>query len=1028
MSVAKNILTIGAVDDARAMTTFSAFGPTDDGRIKPDVVANGYSVYSSISTSNNSYGVYAGTSMSTASVTGSAALLNQLQYLLQPGVNLQSATVKAILIHTATEMGSSPGPDYSFGWGLLNIKEAADLISDNSKNGGKNIYEGEISEGEIISIPAVTSSAPYLKVTICWTDQPGEPSPPSLNPRSSKLINDLDIKVENSISHQTFLPWVLDVENPANAALNGINHTDNIEQVYLANPGESSFNIMISHSGSLTGGSQTYSLIVTGINTQSDLFPPQNLTYKINVPSILLNWNAPASGTPVFFRVYRNGQLLSETTYTSYNDESIILNNTYEYYVTAVYELNNVSVESIGTNKVTVVPQTLRSLPFIVDFEVEPTEVTIKNSETGWQWGDSESLSCYYLDFSANTTKFIGADSYSAGDAVHVWDIAATAPLRLGEYENIVLSFDYLFKTGIYDAIDELHIVYKLQEETEWHDLINLESSFNWKHKSIELPAEICKNGTQIGFYYDDMYQWGFGAGVDNINISGTETRTVDFAAQSMTAPVSSCTLSDNEAVIVTISNTGTQTALPGDVINIHMDISTGISVTDILVLTDPLSSGESFTHQMSSRADLSEPGNYIFDFTVSSELDHNELNDQLESTVEVFGFPTALILNQDLTFCINEPQVLVQVSPSGGTLSGPGISGLYFSPSLAGAGSHSITYSYTDVNGCSASVTRLFVVNALPQPAILNSDVTFCINEPQVLVQVSPSGGTLSGPGISGLYFSPSLAGAGSHSITYSYTDVNGCSASVTRLFVVNALPQPAILNSDVTFCINEPQVLVQVSPSGGTLSGTGISGLYFSPSLAGAGSHSITYSYTDVNGCSASVTRLFVVNALPQPAILNSDVTFCINEPQVLVQVSPSGGTLSGPGISGLYFSPSLAGAGSHSITYSYTDVNGCSASVTRLFVVNALPQPAILNSDVTFCINEPQVLVQVSPSGGTLSGPGISGLYFSPSTCRGRFSFNNIFLHRCEWMLCFSDKTLCCKCTAAACYSELRRYILH
>ena len=210
----------------------------------------------------------------------------------------------------------------------------------------------------------------------------------------------------------------------------------------------------------------------------------------------------------------------------------------------------------------------------------------------------------------------------------------------------------------------------------------------------------------------------------------------------------------------------------------------------------------------------------------------------------------------------------------------------------------------------------------------------------------------------------------------------MNGCSASVTRLFVVNALPQPAILNSDVTFCINEPQVLVQVSPSGGTLSGPGISGLYFSPSLAGVGSHSITYSYTDVNGCSASVTRLFVVNALPQPAILNSDVTFCINEPQVLVQVSPSGGTLSGPGISGLYFSPSIAGVGSHSITYSYTDVNGCSASVTRLFVVNALPQPAILNSDVTFCINEPQVLVQVSPSGGTLSGTGISGLYFSPS----------------------------------------------
>ncbi|MBE0680165.1 MAG: S8 family serine peptidase, partial [Bacteroidales bacterium] len=500
MAVAKNILTVGAVDDAKAMTAFSAFGPTDDGRIKPDVVANGYSVYSSIATSNNRYEVYNGTSMSAASASGSVALLHQLQKILQPGVTLKSSTVKAILIHTATEAGNSAGPDYSFGWGLLNIKEAADLISQNSENGGKSIYEGIISQGEIVSIPIETTSGPFLKVTLCWTDPAGLPSSPSLNPRTVKLVNDLDVKVENSLSLQSYLPWVLDVENPSMAAARGTNHTDNVEQVYIVNPGENNFNIKISHSGSLTGGSQSFSLIVSGSATPTGIFPPQNLSYSINESDILLNWNPPADGIPVSYIIYRNGEVLDGTRETSYNDESIILNNLYEYYITAVYDLNTEQIESVGTNRVTVFPQTSRPLPFHVDFEIAPSEVIIKNSEAGWQWGDSESLNCYYLDFSDNTTKFIGIDSYSAGEAVHVSDVATTIPLRLSDYDNIVLSFDYLLKTGIYDAIDELHVVYKLQEETQWHDLKNLESSFDWKYISIELPEEICKNRTQIGF------------------------------------------------------------------------------------------------------------------------------------------------------------------------------------------------------------------------------------------------------------------------------------------------------------------------------------------------------------------------------------------------------------------------------------------------------------------------------------------------------------------------------------------------
>jgi len=118
---AKNILTIGAVQDlpngyqgpaSVGMASFSSWGPPDDGRVKPDLVGNGISVFSCIASGNSAYQSMQGTSMSTPNVAGALALLQEHYNNLHNGMFMKAATLKGLAIHTADEAGSNPGPDY----------------------------------------------------------------------------------------------------------------------------------------------------------------------------------------------------------------------------------------------------------------------------------------------------------------------------------------------------------------------------------------------------------------------------------------------------------------------------------------------------------------------------------------------------------------------------------------------------------------------------------------------------------------------------------------------------------------------------------------------------------------------------------------------------------------------------------------------------------------------------------------------------------------------------------------------------
>lgn len=260
---AKNNLVVGAIsaiangyegpDDVN-ISSFSSTGPVDDGRIKPDIVGMGVGVFS---TDLGGYGTKSGTSMSSPNVTGSIALLQEL-FQREHGQLMKSATVKSLLFHTANEAGPGPGPDYRFGWGLLNAEAAAKHILEiDSLN--TIVLEDTLQDGEVFEYSFWSKKNEPIVATVAWTDPPGNPVSPQVDAADLMLINDLDMRIIDE-SGKEYEPWILDPERPGRAATKGDNFRDNVEQVVLELPEGRKYKLQINHKGALVDGEQAFSL------------------------------------------------------------------------------------------------------------------------------------------------------------------------------------------------------------------------------------------------------------------------------------------------------------------------------------------------------------------------------------------------------------------------------------------------------------------------------------------------------------------------------------------------------------------------------------------------------------------------------------------------------------------------------------------------------------------------------------------------------------------------------------------------
>lgn len=198
----KNAFVVGATSDSGTISGFSSRGPSDDGRLLPHVTANGENLMSLGSSSDTSYvqSGWSGTSMSSPSVAGSLTLLAQLYKREMDNRPFSPDVARALLALTADDRGNA-GPDYRYGFGIVDCRRAADLILADSASGGRHLVHGTIRQGSVVDYPLVVSGSSPLRVVLSWLDIYASTG------AGTKLINDLDLELIAPNGTTVHYPW-----------------------------------------------------------------------------------------------------------------------------------------------------------------------------------------------------------------------------------------------------------------------------------------------------------------------------------------------------------------------------------------------------------------------------------------------------------------------------------------------------------------------------------------------------------------------------------------------------------------------------------------------------------------------------------------------------------------------------------------------------------------------------------------------------------------------------------------------------
>lgn len=333
--------------------------------------------------------------------------------------------------------------------------------------------------------------------------------------------------------------------------------------------------------------------------------------------------------------------------------------------------------------------------------------------------------------------------------------------------------------------------------------------------------------------------------------------------------------------------------------------------------------------------------------------------------TVYAQGASSVTLNLTDTSACANDTaHPLSGGSPMGGVYFGSGVTGNSLNPSVIPIGNNTVYYTAQDSIGCVDTVSDVVFVE--PEPTVFFAQsVNVCSSDTVSLTGGVPSGGAYSGLGVVGNQFYTQTAGAGVHQLVYSYTSSGGCASSDTIGAVVNQTPSVNFNWSVDSTCENGSIIAFDgFSPAGGSFSGTGVSGNYFIPGIVAPDQYSISYSI-DSNGCTGVAKDTIQVDSFPA-AVLSPLDSICVSATSYpLTHGYPAGGMFSGTGIVNNVFDASVAGIGTHAISYVFE--NSCAAD-TAYSTITVIASPILSATSVSVsCFDLSDGQLSASASGG-------------------------------------------------------------
>jgi len=607
--VAKNSITIGSVQQINrdasgnyssggGISSFSSRGPSYDGRIKPDFTANGENLRSPNSSTGN--GTKSGTSMATPNASGSTVLLIDYYQQKFPGHFLRSSTLRALLMSSAFDRGN-PGPDYTYGWGVVDIYQATQIVKSYAENPtSRVVVEDELPENDTWSFDYVSNGVDPIAVSLAWIDPKGDAQTLFNNPdRTPRLINDLNLSLIGPDG--THLPWVMPFttgqgttpaydSNLRNTnAVKGSNFTDPAEQVHIAAPAAGVYTIQVSHTGGLKSNQpQKFSLAVSGLGATAPLAPvvasftPSVGTAAEKVP-VTVTGSGFVLGTDVLLRrsgeaeVRAHGLMILDDRMEGRIDTRGIARGYWDFVVRAPD-----GTESVIPNGFLLPNAATRSSVFFDDFE---SGVGSWGPGNGWEMAVPNKEA-----FGGPATAYAGSKalvSYPGAEYPTSTSTSVTTPeINITGYRELQLELQHWTGFAQDGSIPGSTASIQYSVAGPWGPWVTLRSYHNteddaWQSSQIPLPAEVETQSTLHFRFSMSSHNGGlisYGWNVDDLRVTGVNNPVLLPPVFSSTPPTGEMTAGDAYSYSVTSTDADTNGA---DLSLSATGLPTGLSFVD---------------------------------------------------------------------------------------------------------------------------------------------------------------------------------------------------------------------------------------------------------------------------------------------------------------------------------------------------------------------------------------------------------------------------------------------------------------